>query len=88
MIDLYREICKPVLKLDFTAHSITESQKLDSEDGKSLKKSVKDGMCCVRTPMPRDGNAKKLPANITKLKSLLIKSSIQKFASNLILFSY
>jgi hypothetical protein len=25
MIDLWREICKPVLKLDFSAHGIMES---------------------------------------------------------------
>jgi hypothetical protein len=25
MIDLYRDICKPVLKLDFTVHGIMEA---------------------------------------------------------------
>jgi hypothetical protein len=33
MSDLYREICKPVLKLDFTAHGIMESL---SELGKNF----------------------------------------------------
>jgi hypothetical protein len=45
MSDLYREICKPVLKLDFTAHGIMESL---SELGKFFYKlSIQQGK--VRT---------------------------------------
>ncbi len=65
MTDRYRKICKLVLKLDFKAHSKMEPL---SEFGlrrrEKSKKSVTTA-CCVRTPMPREENAKKLPANIT-----------------------
>ncbi len=88
MIDLYRKKCKPVLKLDFTAHCITESL---SEFGlgrlEKTKKSVKDGMLCTYTDAERR-KCKEASGKYYKLKSLLIKSSIRKFASNLILFSY
>jgi hypothetical protein len=32
MIDLWREICKPVLKLDFTAHALWSMESLSNFD--------------------------------------------------------
>jgi hypothetical protein len=42
MIDLRREICKPIIKLDFTAHDIMESLSESEPRARSLE-SVTEG---------------------------------------------